>query len=169
MDKEMFLEIVRVLGPSILVIIGGAVGWFIKARIEEIKNIQEKLREERRKLYVEILSPYIKIFSNPDNVNQAIKEINSVNYRKISFKFNFVGSDEVIRSLNSLMQYIYNVESGKEEQDHIKLFTLWGKLLLEIRKDLVNKRTKLNEFDMLKSMIKDIDELNVAQTQTKSK
>lgn len=67
MDKEMFLEIVRVLGPSILVIIGGAVGWFIKARIEEIKNIQEKLREERRKLYVEILSPYIKIFSNPDN------------------------------------------------------------------------------------------------------
>ena len=159
MDNETLLEIIRVLGPSILVIIGGAVGWFVKVRTEELKTLQEKLREERRKLYMEILSPYIKIFSNPDNVNQAIKEISSVNYRRISFKFNFVGSDEVIRSLNSLMQHLYNIESGKEEKDHIKLFTLWGKLLLEIRKDLCNKKTKLNEFDMLKSMIKDIDEL----------
>ncbi|ACR80647.1 hypothetical protein [Kosmotoga olearia] len=163
---EIFLELVKVLVPPIL---GGAVVWFIKARIEEIKNIQEKLREERRKLYMEILSPYIKTFSNPNNVNQAIKEIKSVNYRKISFEFNFVGSDDVIRSLNSLMQYIYNIESSKEEKDDVKLLNLWGKLLLEIRKDLVNKRTKLNEFDMLKSMIKDIDELNVAQTRTRSK
>lgn len=34
---------------------------------------------------------------------------------------------------------------------------LWGKLLLEIRKSLGNKKTKLDEFDMLRAMIKDIE------------
>ena len=34
-----------------------------------------------------------------------------------------------------------------------------GKLLLEIRKNLGNKRIELNEMDMLKEMIKDRDKL----------
>jgi len=34
---------------------------------------------------------------------------------------------------------------------------LWGALLIEIRKSLGNKKTKLKEVDMLRGMIKDID------------
>ena len=37
--------------------------------------------------------------------------------------------------------------------------TNWGHLLLAIRKDLGNKRTKLKEKDMLSSQITDIDQL----------
>lgn len=40
-----------------------------------------------------------------------------------------------------------------------KMMTLFGNFLLEIRKSLGNKRTKLDEFDMLRAMIKDIDRL----------
>jgi len=39
------------------------------------------------------------------------------------------------------------------------MMRLWGSLLLEIRKSLGNKNTKLNEIDMLRAMIKDIDNL----------
>jgi hypothetical protein len=36
---------------------------------------------------------------------------------------------------------------------------LWGKLLLEIRKDVGNKKTGLSEFDMLRWLISDIERL----------
>lgn len=35
----------------------------------------------------------------------------------------------------------------------------WGMLLLEIRKSLGNKNTKLNELDMLHAMLKDADKI----------
>ena len=38
-------------------------------------------------------------------------------------------------------------------------FNSKGELLLEIRKDVGNKDTKLNEFDMLRWLISDIDKL----------
>jgi hypothetical protein len=36
---------------------------------------------------------------------------------------------------------------------------LWGQLLLEIRKDVGNKKTGLNELDMLRWLISDIEKL----------
>lgn len=153
-----FSEIIRVFGPTLLVLCGGAIGWFIKFRSQELKSIEETMREERRKLYVDILSPYILIFSDPAKVNEAINRIKTEDYRKIAFEMLFIGSDEVIKSYNSLMGHIFKVDSKKEKKDPIKLFELWGKLLLEIRKDLGNKKTSLNEKDMFRSMIKDFDE-----------
>ena len=35
----------------------------------------------------------------------------------------------------------------------------WGIFILEIRKSLGNKKTKLNELDMLHSMLKDADKI----------
>jgi len=37
------------------------------------------------------------------------------------------------------------------------MMSLWGILLLEIRKSLGDKNTKLEKYDMLRAMIKDID------------
>ena len=39
------------------------------------------------------------------------------------------------------------------------MMRIWGGLLLEIRRSLGNKKTKLDEFDMLRAMIEDIDSL----------
>ncbi len=60
------------------------------------------------------------------------------------------------------MQHVYKAEST-EKQDPRKMMSLWGTLLLEIRKSLGNKKTKLNELDMLRGMIKDIDEYLASQ------
>ena len=55
------------------------------------------------------------------------------------------------------MQYTYKSEDSSEK-DPKEMMRLWGVLLLEIRKSLGNRRTKLDEWDMLRGMIKDIDE-----------
>jgi hypothetical protein len=56
------------------------------------------------------------------------------------------------------MKHAYKVEVTGNK-DPKEMMSLWGELLLEIRKSLGNKDTKLNKFDMLRAMVKDIDKL----------
>jgi hypothetical protein len=58
------MEWVQIIVPSVLVIIGGIVGWLVRSRTEEYRAIREKLREEQRKIYSEILEPYIELFAD---------------------------------------------------------------------------------------------------------
>jgi len=154
------MDWLQILGPSLLMVLGGIITWAIKSKIEELRAIEEKLREERRDIYAQILDPYIRLFADlkgkgPD---QALKNITSYEYRKTAFDLNLFGSDEVVRAYNNLMQHMYKAEVTGN-QNPKELMCLWGKFLLEIRKSLGNKKTKLDELDMLKAMIKDIDEL----------
>jgi hypothetical protein len=52
----------QVLGPSLLMVLGGLLTWLIKSRIEELRAIEEKLRETRKEIYNQILDPYIALF-----------------------------------------------------------------------------------------------------------
>jgi len=148
----------EVIGPSLLMVLGGIITWFIKSRVEELRATEEKLREERRKIYRQILDPYIYIFADlkGQGPTQAIEKIISCEYRKTAFDLNLFGSDEVVRAYNAFMKHAYEAEStGK--QDPKEMMHLWGSLLLQIRRSLGNKKTKLNNLDMLRAMIKDID------------
>ena len=154
------MDWLQILGPSLLMVLGGIITWFLKSRVEELRATEERLREERRKIYGQILDPYIRLFVDLKGQGpaQAIKKITSYEYRKTAFDLNLFGSDEVVRAYNALMKHTYEAEStGK--QDPKEMMRMWGSLLLEIRKSLGNKKTKLKEFDMLRAMIKDIDSL----------
>lgn len=152
------MDWLQTLGPTILVIIGGIVTWFLKSRVEELRVIKEKLREDRRKIYEQILDPYIRLFADlkgQGSIN-ALKEISSYEYRKTAFNLNLFGSDEVVRAYNNLWKHIYEAENT-EHPNPQKMIDLWGSLLLEVRKSLGNKNTTLTGKDMLRAMIKDID------------
>ena len=151
----------QVFGPLVMVL-GGIIGWIIRSKIEESRTIRVKLNEERRKTYSEILGPFIRSFADlkGKGPNQAINEFKSYDYKKKVFDLNLFGSDKVIRAYNNLMQYAYKLEAGGSQKPQPKeMLHLWGTLLLEIRKSLGNKKTKLNEFDMLRGMISDIEKL----------
>ena len=147
----------QIIGPPLLMVIGGIITWVIKSKIEELRELEEKLREERRNIYAQLLDPYIRLFADLKGKGPevAVKKITSYDYRKTAFNLNLFGSDEVIRAFNNLMKHTYEAEAIGN-QDPEEMMRLWGKLLLEIRKSLGNKKTKLNEFDMLRAMIKDM-------------
>ena len=150
-----------VLAP-ILMVVGGIIAWFFRSRYEERRAAEERLHGEHRKIYGEILDPYIELFANlsrGEGVNSGIEQkITSKDYRKAIFELGLLGSDSVVRAYNDLMQYFFKLGSDGKQDMH-ETIRLWGTFRLEIRKSLGNKRTKLNAFDMLRGEITDIDKL----------
>ena len=154
------MEWLQSLGPSLLMIIGGLIVWIIKSKIEELRAIEEKLREDRRKIYEQILDPYIQLFTNLEKTEEAMKKITSYEYKKTSFNLYLFGSDSVIRAYNQMVKYAFESETSKTQESYKQMVViLWGKFMLEIRKSLGNKRTKLNELDMLEGLLKDMEKI----------
>lgn len=148
------------LPQGIVAVLVGVAVWFITSRIESIRRETERLQDERRKIYMHILEPVIRITAgsnNPSETQTALTQVTSFEYRKAFFELNMTGSDEVVLAVNSFMQYIYGLDAEGQSVVPRDLVAIWGGLILAIRRDLVSKKTKLKEIDMLRSMIKDID------------
>ena len=67
------------------------------------------------------------------------------------------GSDEVVKAYNDLFQYLIKLDSANQK-NHKETMRVFGNFLLEIRKSLGNKSTELNEYDMLRGMLTDVDQ-----------
>lgn len=153
------MNLLNALVPSLLMIVGGIITWLLKSRVEELRAAEENLRETRTQTYWDILEPYILLFSDTSkkNIEGVQKTITSLQYKKTAFQLCLLGSDNVVRAYNAMLQHTYKAERTRN-QDSKELMRLWGALLIEIRKSLGNKKTKLKEVDMLRGMIKDIDD-----------
>lgn len=111
---------------------------------------------------MKILNPYISLFANAANETgqkKAIKEIASSNYRQSHFEFNLIGSDKAVKAMNQMVQHSRELESGDTSLDQEILIRDWGNILVAIRKDLGNRRSRLKEKDMLIAYIKDINKI----------
>ena len=144
--------------PLVASIVGFGV-WYLQSRINRIQKAQERLLDERRQIYVETLSPIVRTLAgvkNPRELEKAQKQMISFEYRLKALEFNLLGSDDVVKSFNALMQHIYNAGNTGAE-DPKELMRLWGGLILEIRKNVGDPKTKLTDVDMLKAQITDIE------------
>ena len=118
------------------------------------------------KTYEELLEPFITVFTFalPENEKQiGINKLKSLEYRKAGFNLMTFGSDDVVKSYNKIMQAFYTIEAKDldSEEYAIIMLSLISDLLLNIRKDLYTKTTKLNRSEMLEPMINDIKKYEV--------
>jgi hypothetical protein len=147
--------LIAVLSP-ILITIGGIITWFLKSRKESLQLIEERSRDNRMKTYKEILDPFIVLITptaHQAEKTKATNTITSTNYKKAAFDLITFGSDETVRCYNSMMQYAFDTENN----DTVKLLRLFTDLILNIRKDLYNKKTKLKRSEVLEFTLTDID------------
>ena len=83
------MDWLKILGPTLLMVLGGGITWFIKSRMEELQAIKEKLRKEQRDIYDQILDPYVRLFTDikGKGVEDALRKINSYDYKKTALSF----------------------------------------------------------------------------------
>ncbi len=150
------MDWLQILGTAVLAVLTGIIIWFIVSKIEEERKTHEKLREELRKTYADIIDPTIYLFLGPEGkaLSEVSKKVKSYEYKKTMFDLTLIGSDSVVLAYNNYMRKIYDAEASKD-LDPRETLLLWGKFQLEIRKSLGNKKTKLKPEDMLRALIKD--------------
>lgn len=145
--------------PTVLVILAGLVTWYLKDNSEKLKFQREKLLEEKGANYQKIIDPMIRTLAGTKNqieLDKAIKQIKSYEYKRDAFQLMMFGSDDVVKAYNDFFQYLYN---NTDNMDPRQMLNLLGNVILQIRKDLGNHKTMLSEMDMLRFMISDIDKL----------
>lgn len=153
--------IILAIASPILITVGGLVTWFIKSKKDDFLLAEEKSREFKIKTYEELLEPFITVFTFalPEKEKQiGINKLTSLEYRKAGFNLMTFGSDDVVRSYNKIMQAFFTIDSKDKDAEEyaIIMLSLISDLLLNIRKDLYTKKTKLKRSEMLEPMINDI-------------
>jgi len=114
-----YLTAVGAISIPVLVIVLSALGWGLRKRIERKLELEDKLRDDRVNIYRQILEPFVILLmtddawsmdkknKGKDKNNIALAQMLSLEYRRLGFKLSLMGSDDVVRSYNNLMQYFY--------------------------------------------------------------
>lgn len=165
---EIVDSIATIATPIVVLMLTG-LGWSIRNRVDRAKELEEKLREDRIQIYNDILEPYIMLFTKGKPASGSHKnklyselgaeKVSSLEYKQAAFKLSLIGSDEVLSTFNDLMQFFYTageIPEDAKEMHTLNLLSLFGKLMLEIRKSVGNESTKLNNFEMLEFLINDL-------------
>ena len=180
MEEKTWIDYLTAIGSistPLIVIIITTIGWKFKSSIERKIDLENKLRDDRVDIYNQILEPFIILLTNDfawsqDKKNKnknkeelAISIMLSLDYRKLGFKLSLMGSDQVVKSYNNLMQYFYHME--EENENNIsslpKMIELLGTFLLEIRKSMGNETTNLNYWDMCEWWMSDTRKIKAGE------
>jgi len=180
-EKDLLDTISSIATLATPILLGG-LGWLIQHKIEStkskqesqslrIKELEDKLREDRIETYNLLLEPFFLLFTTEEATKQdpkfrnknkndiAIAKMLSFEYRKIGFKLSLVATDSVVRAYNQLMQYFYHIEGSQRspEEQTSDWIALMATLLLEIRKSMGNESSDLNKWEMIEWFMKDAD------------
>ncbi|SFL90213.1 hypothetical protein [Nitrosomonas communis] len=180
---ETISSIAILATPFLLAGLGG-LGWIIKNRIESsqtkqdaqasrIRELEDKLREDRIATYNAILDPCFLLFTseaafsldpkfrNKNKNDLAIAKMLSVEYRQVGFKLSLVANDSVVRAYNALMQFFYHTEQDSRPIDDKTQdwLALMGTLLLEIRKSMGNASSSLDRWEMIEWFMSDAPQI----------
>ena len=158
------LTLVATLGP----LAGGLVVWWVQSRIEQTRRETERLHSERAKLYMKLLEPFQAILGTkaPDARDPG-EIIQGKEYRDAMFHVNLVGSDDVVRAFNNMMKMFYqrDQDTAFDKSSTIEAFRQVGDMMLAIRRELGNRRTKLDSLAMFESSITDLqNHIDAART-----
>ena len=181
--EKTWLDYVTAIGAvatPLLVLLLTGIGWQVRRRLERAKELEDqrseriraledKLRADRVAIYNALLEPFFVLFttdavfgSDPKYKGKSkdalsIGRMLTVEYRKVGFQLALIGTDEVVRAYNDLMQFFYHQEESDLplETRTAQWIALLGTLFLEIRRSMGNEHTSLGRWEMLEWFMTD--------------
>lgn len=142
------------IDPTILTLVSGSIGFIISKIIEDLKESKQRLYEQKRKYYNELIRPYRDVLKNikVKNGNTALNNKQIADAMDTAFDNILYASDEVIEKYGRFRNTDTNdTETGSKNL--YKTLKLFSDLLLAMRKDLGNKYTSLDDVHILRMFI----------------
>ncbi len=153
------MDITIPLLTIIFPIIGGVIGYFIKASLDKKKDLISEVTKERRELYQKFIDLVIDIFKGTKTNHNQDKQFVSKLYDFYK-KYVLYASPEVINSFSDYFQYLYssNEENPLDHKIHFKKLT---KIMISMRSDLglSNNNLGVNGEKLLRALLTDFDRI----------
>lgn len=147
--------------PTILTILGGAVGYFLRYYLDKRKEIISKNIENKRVSYesfIAIVVDILKIVKNPNTAEQKNK-INEIenNLYNIQKTFLLFAPPKLVNTFGDFMQYLYTHGGTQDPKETIKLLS---KLIKSMRSDLAlsNKTMGIYGEKLFRPLLKDFND-----------
>lgn len=152
-------NILKIIGATIAGLLAATVAillYFLKKKDNELSLIKNKISDEKYKTYFSIVSLFFDILKQDKGL--ATFKYGELAARYIDIKKNLLllGSDEVIKKFSEFDKGI-----ASEDLHAIHKIKNWADLFILIRKDSGNPKTKLTIDDILRSLIKETDYVDV--------
>jgi|SRR5690606_3807606 len=149
-NKEYFGKI----DPTFLTLISGSVGFIISKIIEDLKESKQRIYEQKRKYYNDLIRPFRDLLKN-SKYKQGKNELTPKQIAEAmdtAFDNILYASDEVIEKYGRFRNNSTNEDADGSVNLH-KTLKFFSELLLAMRKDLGNKYTTLDEVHILRMFI----------------
>jgi len=145
-ENNFWLELGQISIPIFIILLGG-LGWLYKYEKEKRKEIENKLSDKKYDTYKFVIDVFFKIIANVKNKNSKAdytKDITEINKRLFVYS-----SDSVLRKFFDWTQ------AARKNQNSL---TYFAELLIEIRKDMGNKNSKIDANDFLNHLLTDFED-----------
>lgn len=149
MSHENIITLLSILISAVVAI----AGIIIARQTEKLRTMREQLSEKKYKAYADAVKMFYSVFKDsklhkPTNNNEMLK--NMIDVKRDIFMY---GSDKVFKAFNTWLL-------AAKEDNNMEQFSAFLDLILEIRKDLCNGKTKLTKHDIM---------LNLTQSEEEAK
>lgn len=144
----MKVEYFQIFIPILLVLLGG-VGWLYKHEKEKRLEVEKQLSVKKYDVYVRLLTVFFNILKRvkkgqPTNADKLVDTMIEIKKDIIIF-----GSDEVLNNF-------FNWEKKSHSKESLKALS---ELVISVRRDMGNPKTKITSNDFLKSLVQDEETL----------
>lgn len=147
-------EYLKKIDPTILTLVSGSIGFIISKFIEDVKENKQRIYEQKRKYYNELIRPFRDVLKSIKTKNgyTALNSKQIADAMDTAFDNILYASDEVIEKYGRFRNNSTNEEQTGSSNQY-KTLKLFSELLLAMRKDLGNKYTSLDEVHILRMFI----------------
>ena len=145
----------------LVVIVSGLIaglGYLYKSEKERRKEIERQLSEHKYEVYMAVMDLFTEAIDAAVAGTLSTREERIVHTRDLCKKLIIYGSDDVVTSYQKLMDALLT-----EAHDSTKLAPAIGNVILSIRRDMGNPRTKLTLHEALHQFALDIREIGEKQ------
>lgn len=161
MDDNLF----KIIGASITALFAAIIAillYTLKKKDDELSLVKNKISDEKYKTYFAIVSLFFDILKQDKGLVTFKDGELSAKYIDIKKNLLLLGSDDIIKKFAEF-------DKGITSDDLLAMYKIknWLDLFILIRKDSGNPKTKLTIDDILKSIIKEADYVNVKELMNK--
>lgn len=150
MDSEIILGGISIFLTVVIAILG----WIMQRKIEQIKIMENQLSDKKYNAYADLVGIFFSILKNvkkEKDTNQKVLMDKMLESKKNIFMY---GSDKVVMAFS---EWLCSSTTGENNEQQMNKFL---ELMIEIRKDMCGRSSKITKYDLLLNLIQNPKEVN---------